>query len=329
MNQFFPTTRRGALKLGAATAASIALPAVAQTAYPSSKPIRIIVPFPAGGVADAVVRSMTERMQVTMKQSIIVDNKPGGLFTIGLQALLAAPSDGYTLLHINAGMVAIQAAMKRYDLLKQLAPISEANYGPTMLFASMKAPFTNVPEMVAYGKANPGKLNYGTLGPGSIEHLVGHSIAKSGGFEATPVPFKGMPDAVISMLQGDIHYFTTVHQVGKQFVEKGQMRLLGVFDAQRLASLPEVPTVKQLGLEAPLTSYWAGFAVQADVPPPIIEVLRQEIAASVMFPAVRERTEGAGSIASYSASSAEFSKKIAHDLAWMSQAVKGAGLNLS
>ena len=328
MNALLPTTRRTALALGGAALASVAVPALAQSDYPS-KPIRIIVPFPAGGVADAVVRSMADRLQVTMKQTIIVDNKPGGLFAIGLQALLSAPADGYTLLHINAGMAAIQAATKRYDLLKQLAPITEANYGPTMLFVSMKAPFTTIPEMLAYGKANPGKINYGTLGPGSIEHLVGHSIAKSAGFEATPVPYKGMPDAVVSMLQGDIHFFSTVYQVGKQFVDKGQMRLLGVFDEQRLAGLPDLPTIKEQGLDAPLTSYWAGFAVQADVPPAIIETLRREIAAAVMFPAVRERTETAGSLASYSTSSAEFTKKIARDLAWMGQAVKGAGLNLS
>lgn len=328
MNDLPPTTRRTALRLGGAALACAVLPVAAQGDYPA-KPIRIIVPFPAGGVADAVVRSMADRLQVTMKQTFIVDNKPGGLFTIGLQALLSAPSDGYTLLHINAGMAAIQAATKRYDLLRQLAPITEANYGPTVLFVSMKAPFTNIPEMIAYGKANPGKINYGTLGPGSIEHLVGHSVAKSAGFEATPVPYKGMPDAVVSMLQGDIHVLSTVYQVGKQFVDKGQMRLLGVFDEQRLANLPDVPTIKQQGLDAPLTSYWAGFAVQPDVPPPIIETLRREIAAAVMFPAVRERTETAGSIASYSASSADFRQKIARDLAWMGQAVKSAGLNLS
>ena len=294
MNNFTPTTRRTALKLGCAAVASAALPAFAQSDFPT-KPLRIIVPFPAGSVADNLVRSMVERMQVSMKQSIIVDNKPGGLFTIGMQALFSAPADGYTLLHINAGMVAIQASMKRYDLLKQLAPVSEANYGPTVLFASMKAPFSSVPEMIAFGKANPGKINYGTLGPGSMEHLVGHSIARSAGVDATPVPYKAMSDAAIAMLQGDIHCLTTVLQVGKQFVEKGQMRLLGVFDAQRLTSLPEVPTVKQLGLDAPLTSYWAGFAVQPDVPSPVIETLRREIAAAVMFPAVRERTESAGS----------------------------------
>ena len=322
------STRRAILRSSGAAVACIAMPALAQTDFPS-KPIRIIVPLPAGGVADNLVRSMAERMQVAIKQSVIVENKPGGLFAIGMQALLAAPSDGYTLLHINVGMVAIQSAMKRYDLLKQLAPISEANYGPTVLFASMKAPFTNVPEMIAYGRANPGKINYGTLGPGSIEHLVGHSIAKSGGFEATPVPYKGMPDAVVSMLQGDVHFLSTVHQVGKQFVEKGQMRLLGVFDEQRLVSLPDVPTIRQLGLDAPLASYWAGFAAQADVPAPIIEILRREIAASVMYPAVRERTESAGSIASASASSADFAKKIATDLVWMGNAVKSAGLNLS
>jgi tripartite-type tricarboxylate transporter receptor subunit TctC len=328
MNNFLIPSRREALKLGIVGASSLALPAFGQSDYPS-RPIKIIVPLQAGGVGDNSVRSMAERLQVTLKQPIVVENKPGGVFAIAMQAMAAAPADGYTLLHINVGMLAVQAALKRYDLLKQLAPITEANYGPTMLFASMKAPFSTVPEMIAYGRANPGKINYGSLGPGSLEHLLGHSVAKAGGFEATHVPYKGGPDAAMSLLQGDTHLLSSILQLGKQFVEKGQMRSLGVFADQRLAILPDLPTVKQLGLDAPNMTYWGGFATHAGVPATIIETLRREIGAALNFPAVRERTEAGGTFTSFSGSSAEFVKKINYDLDWMGNAVKSANLNLS
>ncbi len=328
MKNLLIPSRRDALKLGVAGASVLALPAFGQSYYPS-RPIKIVVPLPAGGVADISVRSIAERMQIALKQPVVVENKPGGLFAIALQAVTSAPADGYTLLHINVGMLAVQASLKRYDLLKQFAPISEANYGPTVLFASMKAPFTTVAEMVVYGRANPGKINYASLGPGSLEHLLGHSLSKAGGFEATNVPFKGGPDAVISLMQGDSHILPSIYQLGKQFVEKGQLRILGVFADQRLTALPDVPTVKQVGLDAPNMTYWGGFAALAGVPAPIIETLRREIAATVAFPAVRERTEAGGSLASSSASSADFVKKIAYDLDWMTNAVKSANLNLS
>lgn len=328
MKNFLIPSRRDALKIGVAGAATLALPAFGQSDYPA-RPIKIIVPLPAGGVADISVRSVADRLQTTLKQPVVVENKPGGLFAIAMQAVTSAPADGYTLLHVNVGMLAVQAALKRYDLLKQFVPITEANFGPTVLFASVKAPFTTVAEMIAYGRANPGKINYGSIGPGSIEHLLGHSLSKAGGFEATNVPFKGGPDAAMSLIQGDIHILPSIYQLGKQFVEKGQLRILGVFADQRLAALPDVPTVKQVGLDAPNMTYWGGYAAPAGVPAPIIETLRREIAAAVMFPAVRERTEAGGSLASSSASSADFIKKIAYDLDWMSGAVKSANLNLS
>ena len=328
MNHDPSFSRRKVLAAGGFTVASLALPALAQSEYPS-KPIKIIVPLPAGGVADVTVRSIAERLQTTLKQPVVIDNKPGGLFMVAMQSFLAAPADGYTLIHLNVGMAAVQAAMKRYDMLKQMAPITEANYGPAVLFASMKAPFATVPEMIAYGRANPGKINYASTGPGSLEHLLSHVAVKAGGFEATNVPFKGGPDALVALIQGEVHICSSIYQLGKQFVEKGQLRVLGAFAEQRLPVLPDVPTMKQLGMDAPNMNYWGGFAAPAGTPAAIIEILRREIAAAVVFPTVRERTEAGGSLASSSESSADFTKKIAYDLEWMGNAVKSAGLNLS
>lgn len=320
-------TRRQALKIATAAAAAIAMPTFAQSDWPA-RPIKLIVPLQAGGVGDIFARSIAERLQITLKQTVLVENKPGGLFTLGMQALAAAPSDGYTLLQINAGMLAIQAAMKKFDL-QTLVPISEANYVPSVLFASAKAPFKTVPEMVAWGRANAGKINYSSLGPGSLEHLLGHLLTKSAGFEATHVPYKGGPDFMTALIQGEIQLSPTVYPLGKQFLEKGQIRLLGIFADQRLAALPDVPTLKELGLVVPSTNYWLGFAAQAGTPANVAEILRREIAAAVMHPSVRERTEAGGSVASASASSADFARKISQDLEWIGNAVRSANLNLS
>lgn len=327
MNQLPIFTRRRALQAVATGIAARALPGLSQSEWPS-RPIKIIVPLQAGGVGDNFARSIAERLQVTLKQPVLIENKPGGLYTIGMQALAAAPADGYTLLQINAGMLAIEAAMKKYEV-ERLMPISEANYVPTVLFASGKAPFKNLPEMIAWGKANPGRINYSSLGPGSLEHLLGFLLTKAAGFEATHVPYKGGPDFMRALVQGDVQLAPTVYPLGKPFLEQGQVRLLGIFAEQRLPALPDVPTLKELGLQVPSTEYWLGFAAQPGTPPQIIELLRREIASAVMHPSVRERTEAGGSVASASASTAEFARKISRDLQWIGAAVRSANLNLS
>lgn len=325
-----PSTRgrRNVLKFGGAAMASLAFPVFAQSDYPS-RPIRIILPLSPGGVGDAMVRNVAERMTVTMKRPVIVDNKPGGQFLIGYQAAMAAPADGYTLLHLNVGMAAVQASAKRYDMLSQLVPITEANTGPTVLFVSADAPFATVPEMLAYGRSNPGKINYGSSGPGSLEHLLGHSMCKAGGFDATNISYKGGPDIVMAIMSGDIQVLTTMYQVGKQHVEKGNLRVLGVFADQRVSTLPNLPTMKEFGLDVPSTSYWGGYAVRSGVPASIVETLHSEIAAALMHPSVREKTEAGGSIPAASATPAEFSRKLAYELEWMRKAASSANLNVT
>lgn len=320
-------TRRHALKLATAGAAAIALPTRAQSDWPT-RPIKIIVPLQPGGVGDIYARSVAERLQVTLRQPVVIENKPGGLYTIGMQALAAAPADGYTFMQINAGMLAFQATQKKYEVEK-LLPISEANAVPSVLFASAKAPFKTAQEMVAWGRANPGQINYCSLGPGSLEHLLGFVLTKAAGIEATHIPYKGGPDFMKALVQGDVQVAPTVYPLGKPFLESGQVRLLGVFADQRLASLPNVPTLKELGLDVPSTEYWLGFAAQPGTPTTIVETMRREIASAVAFPAARERIEAGGGIASSSASTADFAKKIARDLNWISNAVRSANLNLS
>lgn len=328
MNPSAVRVHRRTLLKAAGLAATLAAPAWAQTAFPS-KPLRIIVPLQAGGVADAIVRIIAERLQTTLKQTVVVDNKPGGVYQIGMQALTSAPADGHTLMHLNVSMLAVQAALKKLDLLKQVEPITEAGFGPAVMFISAKAPFATFAEMLAWGKANPGKINFASQGAGSLEHLLSHAALAAGSIQGVNVPFKGGPDAMVAMVQGDVHVLSTILQVGKPFADKGQLRIVGSYSENRLPGLPDVPTFKELGVAAPAMSYWGGFAAPAGTPAPVIETLRREIAAALAFPEVQERIAVAGTTPSSSESPAAFRQKIVTDLEWMERAVRGAGLNLS
>ena len=157
--------RRKTLQALGASLLPMPLIAAAQAAFPN-KPVRIIVPLPASGAADVSVRMLGEFLQQPLGQSIVVENRPGGVYQIGVQAVATAPADGYTLIHLNATMCAVQASLKRFDMLKQFIPVGYMGSTDTMLCISNNAPFKTTQEMIAWGKANPGKINYGSTGPG-------------------------------------------------------------------------------------------------------------------------------------------------------------------
>ena len=166
----------------------------AQAAFPN-RPIRIIVPLPASGAADVSVRILAETMQGPAGQSISIDNRPGGLYALGMQQIASAPADGHTLIHINPTMCAVQMAYKRYDMQKQLVPVAYMGSTDGVLVAAPNAPFKTVQEMVAWAKANPGKLTSGTIGQGSMEHLMMIQLGNKYGFTTNFIPFKGGPTA--------------------------------------------------------------------------------------------------------------------------------------
>lgn len=320
--------RRRALIAAGALAAGLPAAARAQGLMPGV-PLRILIPLPAGGVADSVVRVIADRLSTNLKQPVVVDNRPGGLFVIALQALAAAPADGHTLIHLNVGMCSVQAAMKRFDLLKAVDPVSESGYGPAVLFSSARAPFATLTELIAWGRANPGKLNYATLGPGSLEHLMAHEFFKSAGINAVGVPFKGGPDALTAMIQGEVQVAASIHQLAKQFAEKGALRIHGTFADSRMPAIPAVPTLKEQGLAVPALQYWGGFGAKAGTPQPLIDLLHRELNAATLAPEVQEKLAVGGNTPNVSPSPAAFRQKITADLAWMAEAVKSAGLNLS
>lgn len=303
--------------------------AVAQTVGSGTEPIRVIVPLPAGGAADATVRMLVAAMQNQTRQTLIVDNRPGGNFTIGMQAIGRAAPDGLTLLHVNIGMVSTQAAMKKFDMEKALAPISLNATMPAVLVVPAKSPHQTVGDLVAWAKANPGKLNYGSVGIGSMEHLWSSNFAKSQGFQAVHIPFKGMPEASVALVAGDVQALPLIYSVAQPLIQKGLLRPLAMLDTQRHPGMPQVPTLKEAGIDAPPLRFWGGLVAPAGTPAPVIESLRRQIVAATNDADYREKLVAIGGIPVSSETSQSFAKLIADELAWMTKAVKDANLDLN
>lgn len=296
----------------------------AQAAFPV-KPIRIIVPVPASGAADVSVRILAEFMQPHLGQSIVVDNKPGGLYTIGMQGITSSPADGYTLIHLNATMCAVQASLKKFDMLRQLAPIGLMGAADVVLAVSANAPFKTMPELIAWNRANPGKFNYGSLGPGSMEHLVMVSILGKDAAVANNIPFKGGPDGAMALAQGEIQAMTLAAALLVQFKDK--FRAIGTLMDQRSALLPDLPTAREQGVDVPIVQYWGGLAAPAGTPKPVVDTLEKALAAAIAHPGMRQRYAPLG-MAPRFAGAQEFTRMIESDLKWLGESVRSANLDL-
>ncbi|MCX7275149.1 MAG: tripartite tricarboxylate transporter substrate binding protein [Burkholderiales bacterium] len=313
--------------LQSVTVGSLSLPILtqAQETYPT-KPIRIIVPLPSGGAVDVGIRILTEQLQTLLKQPLVVDNKPGGVFQIGMQALAQSPADGYTLLATNTSFVTAQLLLNRYDMLKQLTPISTWSQVDVIITASPSAPFTTLRDMVAWAKANPGRLTYGSVGPGTIEHLLLANFAKKYGFSATHVPFKGGPDAMATLAGGDIHVFSAVIPLVNQF--KTRVRPMAVMSDRRTPSFPEVPTLKEAGIDLAPFQFWNGLHAPAGTPPAVIDALQRAIGQALKTETAQTKYAGIGMIPSGS-SAAQFSAVVNDDFRWLADAIRDADVKLN
>jgi|688.fasta_scaffold17178_3 tripartite-type tricarboxylate transporter receptor subunit TctC len=297
----------------------------AQASFPN-RPVRTIVPLPAGGAADQSVRILGDYMRPHLGQSIVIDNKPGGLYMIGLQGALSAPADGYTLIHLNATMCAVQASTGRFDLLRQFAPLGLMGMSDVVLAVSSQAPFRTLPEMIAWNRANPGKLSYGSLGPGSMDHLMMVSILGKDAPAASNIPFKGGPEAAMALARGEIDAMTMAVSLLVQ--SQGRFRAIGVLSDQRSASLPDLPTAREQGVDVPVVQYWGGLAAPAGTPKAVRDILEHALGAAVRTPGLQERLAPLGMLPRF-ADAEGFRKLIEVDLKWLGDAVRHANLKLN
>lgn len=310
--------RRDFLKMTAALAAAGSMPAQAQ----EKGPLRIIVPLPAGGVADASVRFFAEAWTNLTRQQVVVDNRPGGSFLIGMQTLLSAPADGNTWIHLNNGMSAAQATFGRYDLTKQITTIGLAGTTHSCIFVNQNSPIKSMADLVEGLKANPGKWNYGTV-LGGVEHMLTAGVLKKYGLNAQMVPFKGGPDSATALAQGEVQFVLNALPLVVPF--KGRIRPIVIMSDTRSPLTPDLPTFKEAGFEGPLLNYYGAFAVHAGTPKATIDAHYKNMAEALKNPALISKFQQQGMFAQAAPTEA-MAKMIADELKWM--APIAAELNL-
>jgi tripartite-type tricarboxylate transporter receptor subunit TctC len=285
------STRRDLL--AAACALPWAGPGFAQGAddrYPD-KPVRFIVPYTAGSVGDLFVRHLSELLRRRLGAVFVIDNRPGASQSIGADAVAKSPADGYTVfLGSQSGLVLNTLARKKlpYDPLKDFAPISMLFNAPMYLFVNPKVQANRVQELIAVAKANPGKLTFASIGPGTSSHLAGEMLKSMAGIDMLHVPYRGGPEATTALISGEVDVMFNGGNVLPQLT-RGKVRAIGIGSSHRLASMPELPTLKESGLPDFDVSPWFAMFAPAGTPRPIVQRLNKEVVAALKEPAIRER----------------------------------------
>jgi len=326
-----PFTRRGALgllvqALCVAGLTATAAPATAQDVYPS-KPIRIIVPFSPGGGGDAVVRFMSDKLGERLKTQIIVENRPGASGFIGAQAVATAPPDGYTLLMgFDGGIVVAPNILKApFNPLTDFEPITKLNDATLILVAHPGAQLRNVNDIVAAAKAKPGALQFTSSGQGSTPHLAGELLAQRTGIRMTHIPYKGGGQAVTDVVAGQVPLFFTVVPTVAAYIKQDRLVAVAVTSSRRSPSLPDVPTIAELGVPDFSVSSWYGILAPAKTPKAIVNRLQQEIAAVLAMPEIREKYVNSA-FDPVASTPEEFAAQIKADYARWGQVVRDANL---
>jgi tripartite-type tricarboxylate transporter receptor subunit TctC len=258
--------------------------------YPT-RPIRIIVPFAAGGGADAVARVVGQHVGESLGQSVVVENRGGAGSIIGTDLVAKADPDGYTLLLGQSGPISINPAVYKslpYDPARDLAPISMTNSYPYVLVVNAKLPVHSLQEFVALAKSKPGSMNYGTTGVGAANHLVTELFCRKAGLQMTHIPYRGTSLAVADLVAGQVTLVFSDPVSALSHVQAGTLRALAVTSPQRSPVAPQVPTVAESGYPDAEAVAWHGIFAPAKTPSAIIERLNVEIVKALQKPDVRE-----------------------------------------
>lgn len=282
--------------LPAAALLGMAPSAWAQSAYPS-RPLRVIVPQPPGGGFDFVARALGERLSKQIGQSVVVENKPGSGTLVGTDAAAKADPDGYTLLMGSVSNIALNMGLYdklSYDSLRDFEPVGLAVSYSYTLMARKDLPFNSLQDVVAYAKANPGKLNYASAGNGSGQHVLAAALWHLAGVNVTHIPYKGAQAAYQDLLGGRVDLFFDLSSTARGQVQAGTVKALALSGAERNPMHPDVPTILESGV-APLDlESWFGYFVPSRTPAAVQERLRSELAKVIAQPELQETFRKAG-----------------------------------
>jgi tripartite-type tricarboxylate transporter receptor subunit TctC len=276
-------------------AAMMANPAIAQT-YPD-RPVRVIVPVPAGGTPDVIARLVQQPLAAALGQQLVIDNRGGAGGVIGAELAARAVPDGYTLLFSSPGPLTIAPHLQKkipYDTLRDFAPVSLVSIGPFLLITHPAVPAKSVKELIALAKAQPGKLNYASAGNGAANHLAMELFKSMAAVNITHVPYKGAPQAVSDVLAGHMSMmFNSIPPV-LAHIKADRFRALGVGSSKRSAQLPDVPTISEAGVPGFEAITWFGMLVPAKMPKPILAKVSDAFAKTIAAPELRAMLESQG-----------------------------------
>ena len=279
-----------------AFASAMPLAVHAQDAYPT-KPVRIIVPYAAGGVADALPRIVGEKLAAKWKQTVVVDNKPGASGNIGMEEGARAEPDGYTLLLAAAGNMTVNPTLfrnLRFDTYKDLAPVTLLAASPNVLVVHPSVPAKTFAELIAYAKANPDKLNFASPGEGSGAHLAGELLKLDAGIRATHVAYKGIAPAVNDLLGGNVQMMFAGISTVLQHIKSGKLVAIAMAAPKRSPQLPDLPTVAEEGLPGFDVTSWYGIVVRAGTPAAIVQKIQRDMAEALQMEDVKAKLAALG-----------------------------------
>jgi tripartite-type tricarboxylate transporter receptor subunit TctC len=315
------------IRITFAAALLAALPAFAQD-WPN-KPVKMIVPFPPGGGTDTVARPLAAKLSQILGQQVVIDNRGGAGGTIGAAAAAKSPSDGYTVLLYSVHGAVAAAAYKSlpYDLEKDLVPVTTAAIFPDVLVAANRVPAKTLPELIAFAKANPGKINCGSAGNGTSRHLSCEMFASAAGFKATHVPYKGTGPATAALIAGEIDYiFEALGSAGGQ-IRGGTVRPIVVTSAKRSPSFPDIPTAIESGMPGFEVTSWYGLWVPAGTPLPIVQKLHAAVVKAFEDPELKDLWFKLGAEVG-GASPEAFRELVSRDVAKWGQVVREAKITI-
>ena len=279
-------------------ALAVLCPAVAQAQDFPNRNIRLIVPFPPGGPNDIIARVVGKRMEEILKQTIVVDNRSGQGGVLGTDLVAKTAPDGYTVGIASAGALAISPSMEKvaYDTLKDLQPVTLVAKVPEMLVVATSVPASNMKELVALAKAQPGKLNFASSGPGSMPHLAGELFKLTAKIDMTHVPYKGAAPAVNDLLGQQVQMVFLDLPVLLPQINAGKLRPIAVGAPERVPSAPDVPTTAEVGMPDLLTENWYGMVAPAHTSPKIVAILNKAAVEAIKDSEVKEKLANQGAI---------------------------------
>jgi tripartite-type tricarboxylate transporter receptor subunit TctC len=277
--------------------ALIPVPLLAQP-YPN-KPIRWIVPYTGGGITDVVTRVVTQKMAASLGQPIVVDNRPGANSILGSDLAAKAAPDGYTMLTVIAGYAAnvtLYQGKLPFNPAKDLVPVSLAGIAPLIMTANNNFPAKDVRDLIAYAKANPGKVNFGSSGIGAAAHLTTELLKQTAGIDMVHIPFKGTAPALTAEMAGDIQILVDVPSTLMPHVRGGKIKALAMFSKERIQGAPEVPTIAEAGGPAIESSTWVLFMAPGGTPKAVVDRLAAETAKAINESEIKNRFNEIGII---------------------------------